>query len=126
VDYESFIGHIEQALGVDTETAESAARAVLQTLAERIERGEARDLAEVLPPELAPWLHKDRPEAEAFHLDEFLRRVAERAEVDAEAAERYAVAVLAAIGRSAPDELADAAAQLPSDFDRVLPSGRAA
>jgi uncharacterized protein (DUF2267 family) len=96
---------------------------VLQTLAERIAAGEARDLVEELPAELAPWLATDT-DAEGFDVDEFLRRVAEREEVDVDAAQRHAAAVFLAIGRTVSDkELDDLIAELPRDFAPLLPRG---
>lgn len=96
--------------------AERAARATLQTLAERLSAGEARDLAAQLPPELAPWLATTGG-AEPFDVDEFLRRVAEREQVDVATAERHARAVFAALGHTvSPSEIDDMAAELPRDF----------
>lgn len=125
MDYERFIDLVAHALGGDRELAERASRATLQTLAERITAGEARDLAAELPPELAPWLATG-PRAEPFDVDELLRRVAEREGVDMVAAERHARAVLAALGQAvSAGELADLAAQLPEDYAPLLPRGRA-
>jgi uncharacterized protein (DUF2267 family) len=123
MDYERFLTIVEQAAGIDRERAELAARATLQTLAERIAAGEARDLAEQLPPELAPWVGTTSA-AERFDVGEFLRRVAEREGVDVAIAERHAGAVLGALGQAVgPRELDDVAAELPRDFARLLPRG---
>jgi hypothetical protein len=56
LDREAFIHAVAPAAELDAEGAERATRAVLQTLAERIDRGEARDLAARLPAEVAPWI----------------------------------------------------------------------
>jgi uncharacterized protein (DUF2267 family) len=123
MDYERFITTVEQAADIGRERAERAARATLETLAERISQGEARDLAEQLPPELSPWLHTDGP-AEGFDVDEFLRRVGEREETDVETAERHARAVFVALGRAvSPQELADLLSELPRDFAPLMPRG---
>jgi uncharacterized protein (DUF2267 family) len=45
---------VQQGLGIGREQAERATRATVETLAQRIAAGEARDLGEELPPELAP------------------------------------------------------------------------
>src|ERR1700736_6184283 len=87
--YGEFIRTVQDAADLDREPAERAAHVVLQTLAERLPGGEARDLAEQLPPDLAGWLGA-KGRAEAFDLDEFLRRVAEREQVNLRAAERHA------------------------------------
>jgi uncharacterized protein (DUF2267 family) len=115
-EYDRFIGIVELKGSLSREAAERAARATLQTLAERLSRGEARQLADQLPEPLAGRLFTDA-DAEAFGLPEFLRRVAERAGVDVQAAERQARAVFTALGRTASrDEVADMAAELPQDF----------
>src|SRR4051794_1616201 len=58
-EYDQFITTIQHHAGVSWEGAERAARATLQTLGERIAAGEARDLAERLPPEAAPWIFSE-------------------------------------------------------------------
>jgi uncharacterized protein (DUF2267 family) len=124
MDAERFIGLVADAVGGDRKAAERAIGATLATLAERIERGEARQLAAILPPPIAPSLAKDRAEAERFDVDEFLRRVAEREGVDTSTAERHARAVLAVLGQAVPvKELGDVAAQLPQDIRALLPIG---
>ena len=117
-EYEQFITLVEQKAKLSRGEAEAAVRATLQTLAERISAGQARDLAEQLPPELAPWLATIGG-AEPFDVDEFLRRVAERENSDISRAERDARAVFAALGRSVrrPDALAS---ELPRDFGPLL------
>ena len=125
MDHDQFVAVVEQVAGVDRQAAERATRATLQTLAERLSREEARDLVEELPPELGPWLFTDRT-AERFDIDEFLGRVAGRAEVDLLAAERHARAVLTALSRAVgAEEFADVVAQLPKDFAPLLPQGPA-
>jgi uncharacterized protein (DUF2267 family) len=114
---------VEQEARTDHEGAQRAVRAVLETLAERIAAGEARDVAAQLPPELAPWVATTTG-PERFDVDEFLRRVAERAETDLDGAERDARAVFAALGRVlSPDELDDVVAELPKDYAPLLPRG---
>jgi uncharacterized protein (DUF2267 family) len=124
MDYERFITLVEQEAGVGREAAVQASHAVLQTLADRIAAGEARDLAAELPPELGPWIATATP-AEAFDVDEFIRRVAEREGVDPSTAERHARAVFEVLRRAlSPKELYDTIAELPSDYARLLPRGR--
>jgi uncharacterized protein (DUF2267 family) len=121
--YDEFVTIVEQVAGIGRERAERAIRATLQTLAERIDAGEARDLADELAAELAPWLATNTP-AERFDADEFLRRVAEREGVDVPTAESHAEAVFDALGRALPDkEFSDFVAELPKDFSPLLPRG---
>jgi uncharacterized protein (DUF2267 family) len=124
MDYAGFIHFVRRAAQLDDAGARRALQAVLETLAERIAPGPARDLAAALPPELAAWV-TTAARVEGLDLDEFLRRVAERAEVDVDTAERYAEAVFAALGQAlGPDVITDLTADLPADFDRLLPRGR--
>ena len=83
--------------GLGHEAAERAAQATLQTLAERLPRGEAGHILRELPAEFVPWLHTET-DAEAFDIDEFLDRVAQREDVDVETALLHARAVFFALG----------------------------
>jgi uncharacterized protein (DUF2267 family) len=119
--YATFMTTVEQAAGITREQADRAVRATLETLAERITAGEADDIALFLPPEVRPLVTVAPPEAEAFGLDEFVRRVAEREGVDERTARDHARAVFVALGEAvAPGELRDMAAQLPRDFEEML------
>jgi len=123
-EHDRFIGTIGLKAGISPTEAERAARAALQTLAERLSAGEARDLAQQLPPELAAWLATEGP-AEPFAVDEFVRRVAECEGVDPGTAERHAHAVFEALGRVvSDDEIDDMAAELPSDFEPLVAEAR--
>jgi uncharacterized protein (DUF2267 family) len=123
MDDDAFLTIVEQAAGVGRETAERATHAVLQTLADRIDAGEARDLAAQLPPGLGPWLGTTTP-AQDFDRDEFLRRVSERAGVGPPIAEQYARAVFTALSRAlTPKEWADMVAELPGDYAPLLARG---
>jgi uncharacterized protein (DUF2267 family) len=120
-EYEYFITTVQHKARISREDAERAARAVLETLAERLSAGEALDLTGELPPELAPWLAAD-DNAEPFHVGEFIRRVAARErEVDLAAAQRHARAVFDALGRIVSrDEIEDMAAERPKDFEPLI------
>jgi uncharacterized protein (DUF2267 family) len=118
--YERFITTVAQQADLGWEDAERAARATLETLAERLSSGEARDIAEHLPPQIRAWLPAIGG-AEPFHADEFVRRVAEREGVDPQAAERHVRAVFVALGRFLPrQELSDMAAELAEDYGPLL------
>lgn len=119
--YEPFLEVVEQKAHRSREDAERAARATLQTLAERISAGQARDLAEQLPSELAPWVATTGG-AEPFDVDEFVRRVAEREGTEVARAERDARAVFAALGRCVRrrKEIDDLVSELPRSFGPLL------
>jgi uncharacterized protein (DUF2267 family) len=119
--YERFITTIEQLAGISWNDAERAARATLRTLGERLSAGGARQLGEDLPPHLRRWLLEDGESGEDFDVGEFLRRVAERESVDPEAAEEHARAVFIALARLVRgEEITRLAAQLPSEYKRLL------
>jgi uncharacterized protein (DUF2267 family) len=127
MDYDQFVTTVEQALDIGRSRAERAIQATLQTVAERIGKGEARQLAAELPPELAPWLATTGG-AEGFDVDEFLRRVAEREGdgVDVASAERHVKAVFRALMLAVPaKEFDDMAAELSKDYAPLLPRGPA-
>jgi uncharacterized protein (DUF2267 family) len=119
-EHDQFLTTVQQKAGVSREEAELAARATLETLAERLSAGEARDLAAQLPPELAPYL-RPQGDAQGFDVGEFLRRAAEREGVDVAAAEKHARAVFAALRRSVePGEIDDMAAELSKDYRALV------
>jgi uncharacterized protein (DUF2267 family) len=90
----------------------------------RIDAGEARDLANEPPDEIAPWLATTTP-AERLDIDEFLHRVAERESVDIETAERHIEAVLETLAmRIAGGEVDDLRARLPVQFHPALDRGK--
>ncbi|MCW3014131.1 MAG: hypothetical protein JWO02_1223 [Solirubrobacterales bacterium] len=123
MDNDTFITVVMQQANMGREKAERATRAVLQTLGERIAKGEAADLAAELPPELAPFI-ATTTDAERFDREEFVRRVARRLDSDHETAERYAGAVFEALARAVSEnEWEDLVAELPKDFAPLLARG---
>jgi uncharacterized protein (DUF2267 family) len=115
-----FIKTVEQTAGIPEDDAKKATRAVLRTLGERLSGGEAQDIAEELPEDLGSWI-VDGDQAQAFDLDEFIRRVADREGVVEDVAQRHARGVFAALGRFvSPDELHDMASELPNTFGPLL------
>src|ERR1700745_956611 len=72
MEYEEIIEAIgREAADLPPDVAERAAQAALQTLAERLPRGEARHILAELPAELKPWVYTEA-DAEGFGIDEFL------------------------------------------------------
>lgn len=120
MDHETFITTIAEEAQVSREEADRAARVTLTTLAERLTAGEARDIGKQLPEELRPCMETEG-KAEPFHLDEFVRRVADRAGVEPATAERQVRAVFTALAESlSAEEFHDMASELPKDFAPVL------
>ena len=121
MEYEEIVAVVRQASGgIGSEAADRALQATLQTLAERLPRGEARHIVQELPAELKPWIYTET-DAEAFDIDEFLVRVAKREETDVETALRHARAVFFALGDAlSPEAVAHLAASLPQTFDPLV------
>jgi uncharacterized protein (DUF2267 family) len=123
MDYDRFIAVVERSSGLEGDVTIRAVRASLRTLAERLSVGEARRLAEKLPPELGPFLFTDTPAA-SFDVDEFVQRVADEADIDVPRATRAARGVFMALSRALGDrEFGHVVAQLPKDFSLILPVG---
>jgi uncharacterized protein (DUF2267 family) len=119
--YERFLTTIQRQIGVDRDHAERAAMATIETLAERISRPRAQELAEDLPERLRFWLQDAQEQAAAFGVEDFVQRVAEREEVDADTAARHARAVFLALARIAPAyEVDDLVEELPPEYEPVV------
>jgi uncharacterized protein (DUF2267 family) len=118
--YDEFIARVAENVGVSSAEAEKLTSATLETLAERISGGEARDLAAQLPLPLQDALLPTSEEAEGFSFKEFVRRTAERAGMDAGVAEIAVDAVLVTLRDAVtPGEFDDVLSQLPQDFKRL-------
>jgi uncharacterized protein (DUF2267 family) len=123
MDYETFVTTVSELARTDRAGSERAIRATLQTLAEHVTREEARQVAGLLPVELGPWLHTGSWGAQRFDVDEFVRRIGGRAQVDLSTAQRYATAVFTALSQAVPEEYDNIVAQLPRDFTPLLSRG---
>lgn len=118
--YERFITTIQQRAGISWAKAEQAARATLETLAERVSSGTVRDLARDLPSGVARWLVPGG-DAQGFDAVEFVRRVAEREGTDPVTAEEHARAVFVALARLVRGgEIAQLTAELPNEYATLL------
>jgi uncharacterized protein (DUF2267 family) len=121
VEYGEFIASVVRGAGISREAAEALTAATLRTLAERITRGEAEDLAAQLPAELQGHLMKPQEPAESFGLEEFLRRVSERSGMDPDEVLAHVGAVFAALREAVTSgELEDIRAQLPEDLRGLI------
>jgi len=121
MDYEKFETKVAQRAGVPRERGRALIRATLLTLGERLTRGEAHDLASQLPEPAKEWLYSPQPEAERFGLDEFVRRVAERAGATPEEAEAGVRAVFGVLRLAVTTgEFRDAMSQLPKEFSELV------
>lgn len=116
---DAFLETVSARAGVDsTDAARAATTATLRTLGERLSAGEAADLALYLPDPFAETLVESAdasPTDDA--LDEFVRRIAEREDVERAAAKTHARAVCGTLAETAGERELDAAKkQLPDQF----------
>ncbi|WP_166039304.1 DUF2267 domain-containing protein [Sphingosinicella sp. YJ22] len=120
MDYREFVGFVEDRSGLTHSVAKQAACLVLRRITSRINRGERRDIAALLPHPLGQCIPLGE-RIEKFDLDRFIRRVAEELHVDRATAGRTAAAVLAALFAVIGDEeFAQMRVQLPQDFKPLI------
>ena len=119
---ETFTDAVAAESSLDGEEAAVATEATLTTLGERLSRGEAEDLAAYLHGDADEWLVEEHSsDAEDVPADEFVERVAARAEVSEERAREYVSEVSGVLGGAAPTrELQDAVDQLPEEYGELL------
>ncbi|MFC7009074.1 DUF2267 domain-containing protein [Halalkalicoccus salilacus] len=127
MDHDSFIGQVQNRAELASRGAAlSATRATLQTLGERIQEGEATNLAAQLPDELGRFLEEPADTAESFDFGEFISRVAERDENlgdsgidddDLSAAALHARVVVDVLDEAVTEgQIEDIRDQLPEDY----------
>jgi uncharacterized protein (DUF2267 family) len=124
--HDEFVENVVSRSELSRPEAARAGDAVLTTLAERITKKERRVLALYLPKQLRPVIKGGRMRREEFPLDEFERRVAERQGVSTESARESTRAVMTTLAEVvARGEMDYLRAQLPADYEAVLPNGDA-
>lgn len=83
MNFKAFTGEVQHRLELSEQgEAVRASRAVLTSLGERLQEGEARDLAGPLPMEI-DWYLEHANSGQHFDFDEFVTRVCEREGKDA-------------------------------------------
>lgn len=124
MQYDEFISQVnnEANLGT-TDRAERITTVVLEVLGQRLSGGEADDLAAQLPAELKEPLDRHTGDAEAFDVDDFLRRIADQEGegTSPEHARNYARAVLTTVARTvSAGELDNLRSQLPAGYGALM------
>jgi len=121
MQHDEFIGEVQNRCDLASRgEAIRASRAVLTTLGERLQPGEASDLASPLPMELDFFLH-DANSGQIFDYDQFVQRVSERANADPADANYYAQAIVDVTSETVQtSELQDVMGQLPDDYDDLF------
>jgi len=129
MEHDEFIGQVQHRARLGSRgEAERATRATLETLAERIADGQAKNLAAQLPVEIGEHLRRKSPAAagtgEQFSLGEFFQRVTEREGVDQPDAVFHARAVMEVTDEATSGSLmTHVREQLPSEFDPLFEAG---
>jgi uncharacterized protein (DUF2267 family) len=119
MDSETFLTQVGRRAQLDRESAERATQATLETIGERLSKGQARDIVEQLPVEFAAWILTDR--TESFDVDELVIRIAKREGTDFDTAERHARVVFSVLREAiTPDEVDDLVADLPEDMRPIV------
>ncbi|MEW6635881.1 MAG: DUF2267 domain-containing protein [Actinomycetota bacterium] len=119
--YDQFIAEVRDLAELeDNERAETAARATLETLRERLAGNEPSNLADQLPPELQPPLRGEGGR-EAFSVQEFYERVARKEGVGTDEAVRHARAVATVLQSAVTGgELDDVRDQLGDEYAELF------
>ncbi|MFD8259800.1 DUF2267 domain-containing protein [Streptomyces griseoluteus] len=121
MDYNTFLDTITRRAPVPPEKVEPLTRATLETLAERLTRGEAHDLASELPKPLKEQLVSPTPDAQRFGLDEFINRVSSRAGVSPRVAREGIRAELNTLRDAVSEgEFRQVMSQLPKEFEELV------
>ena len=120
MNFDEFTGQVQHRLELPgTGETVRAIRATLMTLGQRIQAGEATDLASNLPMEIGWYLTGPvREHGERFDWREFVARVAEIEGVDPPEAAYHAQVVMDLVSAvSPPSEIQQIREQLPQDED---------
>ncbi len=118
---ERFLERVAAHSGDTLTDARRMTRATLSTLGERLPPGQARELAQHLPEELATHLRDADGSCEPFGYHEFVHRVAQRECVSTGSAREDAAAVMATIAEILPaSEMEYVRASLPADYGLLL------
>jgi uncharacterized protein (DUF2267 family) len=129
MNHDEFIGQVQHRARMGSRgEAETATRATLETLAERMADGAAKNLAAQLPAEIGEHLRRNSPQdagtGEQFDLDEFFRRVTEREGVDQPDAVFHARTVLEVTDQATTGGLmTKVREQFPAEYGPLFDAG---
>ena len=124
--FDEFIKHVQSAGQFESrDAAIQAAKAVLETLRDRIVGDEASQLAAQLPGDLADCLHgREGENGDHFPIEEFYKRICDKEGVDAETAAMHTRAVFTVLQSAVtPGEFADVKSNLSEDYDELFMTG---
>ena len=122
--FDHFVGQVQhRAQLASTDEALRAIRCTFETLAERLDFGETKDLAAQLPRELAIYFAASE-HSERFSLNEFFKRVSEREQLTLPKSIHHARVVIEVLQEAvSAGEIRDVRAQLPKQWGALFESG---
>ena len=123
MNYREFVGQAQHRLELDElGPTVKVIRAVLTTLGERVDPGEATDLASPLPMEIDRYLiEAAEGGGEKFSFDAFLGRVSERADLSRSTANYYSQTVVGLVADVVPPgNIEKIRNQLPDEFEPIF------
>lgn len=122
MQHDEFIGRVQDRAPLNSRgAAETATRATLETLAERVDDGLAQNVGAQFPPEIGR--HLQSANTERFEINDFWSRVAERetAGVEKPQAAFHARAVLSVVDKAVTgDQLERVKEQLTPEFSDLF------
>ena len=122
MQFDEFINRVQERTGLDTsEDAERLARAVLETLGERLDRKVRNGVEAQLPNELKDVLLARAQNTDQFTLEEFYNRVGARADLTYQDATEHTRQVLAVLQDAiAEGEKKQILESLPPDYGQLF------
>lgn len=121
MNFSEFVGQVQHRLELAEEgEAVRATRATVTTLGERLQAGEADDLASSLPMEVDRYL-READSGQRFSFDEFVDRVVERGGADRAEAVYHAKVIVGMVAEvTPPGEMEQVRGQLPAEFEPLF------
>ncbi|MCG6133452.1 MAG: DUF2267 domain-containing protein [Nostoc sp. LLA-1] len=123
MEYNEFITHVQSlAQSNSREEAESATRATLETLKERVPGNEIQELARQLPQELGNCLQGREAETEqSFNLQEFIMRVSQKENIEPTTTAIHVRAVFAVLQNAVnPEKFAKLHTYFSHDYEELF------
>lgn len=124
MNFDHFVGQVQHRARLSSSgEAVRAIQAIFQTLSERLNAGETKDLVSQLPREFAIYFQVSQ-HSQRFSLDDFFHRVSQREQIDLPAAVFHARVVLEVLQEAVSrGEIDDVKAQLPEEWSRLFEAG---
>ena len=122
--FDKFVGEVQHRARLGSlGDAVRAIQATFQTLGERLDPGECKDLAAQLPREFQIYFQVSQHSIR-MSLDDFFHKVSEREQVDLPVSVYHARVVMEVLQEAVSGgEIADVRAQLPSDWAPLFEAG---